>query len=328
MFSLIIATFLASLSGGAALPQSAPAEPTILRESSVQKLDVPSFSSWDATPCDSHGNLYYRPVPPNNDYNASVLRELDPKSQFPTVFQLPTSLATTSALMYVSVAASGRVRFLNQLKNLKYAVFGFDDDAQFKSEADLELPDEMRPNRFLVAEDGVILVGGYYPKSAPKQLQGKTYLALFEKDGKLRKEITGANLTDLDLAAAAGKMIEAVTAVGPEGFYYLQGQEILVISEWGELVRHINVKRPRGTTGALRMDISEGLISIEFYEKDEKGFLKPTFLVLDASSGDVYGLYKPSDDLGTVVVCFTRAKGYVFSRTVDGKINLLTAALR
>lgn len=327
MRSILCSVILAALAeAGGPVQQSLPKEPTVLQVSSVQKLDVPGFSSYNQVQCDAHGNLYFRPISANSNYNASVLMRLDPKSQFPTLYQLPPALGASSALVTVSVTESGHVSFLDEVKIGKYAVFRFDDDGQLSSQTDLELPNGLLPNRFLVAEDGVILVGGYYRTSASKELQGKSYLAVFDKGGVLRKEVDSGSLTDVDLVAASAKMVEDSAAVGPDGFYYLQGGEILIISESGDVSRHIKISRPRSTLGSLRMDLSEGLISIEFYEKSDEGVLIPTFLVLDGSTGDVYGLYK-NDKLGTMA-CFTRKNGYLFFDLQEGKMNLVSASLR
>lgn len=324
LFTALLATWWA---GSPQQHVPPPAEPTVLRVSSVQKLDVSGFSSYDQTQCDEHGNLYFRPVPSNWNYNRSVVMRLDPKSQFPTLFQLPSSLPNNSVVMRTSVTASGHVWYLMQVKIGKYAVLGFDDDGQFESQTDLDLPAGLDPNRFLVADDGVMLIGGYHTESATKALQGKGYLAVFDKSGVLRKEMSAASLDEVDLSTVSTKMQEDAAAAGPDGFYYLQAGEILVISEWGEIVRRIKIQRPQAAAGALRLDLSGGLISIEFYEVDEQHVLKGTFMVLD-DSGAIFGVYKPAEERMRVMVCFDRRNGYLFSEQVDGKINLVSAALR
>jgi hypothetical protein len=308
--------------------QRLPAEPTLLRVTSVHVLNVPGFSSWDRTECDARGNLYFRPVSADSNYNTSAVLRLDAQSQSPTLYQLPTELASSTALVRFSVSDSGHVWFLNQRKNGSLVVFGFSLNGEFKSETKLETPKDLLPNRFIVAEDGIILVGGYFPKSVAKELQGKSYLGVFDSTGTSRKTFGAGTLSDVDLGAS-DKMVEEAVSSGKDGnFYYLQGNEIWVISEWGEVVRRISIQRPHTAPDVLRMDLSEGLISLEFYETDSDHVLRPTFLVIESSTGEPYGLYKPSEELGTVVVCFGRRSGYVFSRIEDGKIKLLSAALR
>jgi hypothetical protein len=329
MFLALSLTFLTSFLGRGAQQDSSP-EPTILRVSSTQVLTVPGFVSVDRAGCDAHGNLYFRLESADSNYNVGGILRLDVNTQSPTLYQLPSALASGTALMGFSFNSSGRVWFLNESKDETYAVTSLDSDGQVISQTKIDTPKGLFANRFLVAEDGVILVGGYFPgPSATKEPRGKSYLAIFDKSGTVRKVFGSETLTDVDLSLSSTKMIEAGIVSGQDGnFYYLQGNEILVISEWGELLRRIKIQRPRKASDALGMDLSEGLISIEFYEKDADRVLHPTFDVIQSSTGEPYGLYKPNDELGTVMVCFSRRGGYVFSRIKDGKINLLSAPLR
>jgi hypothetical protein len=51
------------------------------------------------------------------------------------------------------------------------------------------------------------------------------------------------------------------------------------------------------------------------------------FLVLSASTGDPYGLYVPSEELGNHCLCFSTRFGYTFLRVENRKIKFLNAPL-
>jgi len=311
--------------------QSTLPQTKILRISSSKKLNVPLFSTWDRVESDSHGDLYFRPVASNNNYGTSEIIKLNISSEAPTVYQIPSELGEASALVSFSVTASGNVWFLNEMKKTgSFVVLGFDSSGQMTSQTNLDVPKRLMANRFLVAEDGIILVGGFFGQDAAKELQGKGYLSVFDKAGTVRKDLGKDWLKDVGLTTVSTKMIENGATTGQDGnFYFLEGNDIIVISEWGEVVRHIKIQRPPKASDALGMDFSEGLLSIQFYEKDADGLLRSTFVVIESSTGEPYGVYTPSEELGEAVVGFSRRNGYLFSHpTPDGKILLLYAQLR
>lgn len=308
--------------------QIVPIEPTILRVSTSQSLNVPVSSSLK-TVCDGDGNLYYRLLPANNSYNDSIVMRLDVHTQTPTLYVQPAEFVGKAALTDFVVTPSGGVWFLDEMKEGGHTVLGFDSDVAVTSRAHLDTPVGLLLNSFRVATDGTILVGGFFTKYAAKELQGKGYLGLFDKSGKLRKELGKEVMNDVDFAAVSTNLLEGAAASGSDGnFYFLQGAEILVISEYGEVVRRIKIQRPDKESSASKVDLSDDLLSVEFLKSDKDGVLHAEFLVLQTATGQPFGLYKPSEDLGDDCICFSRRNGYLFSRLENGKVQLLSARLR
>jgi hypothetical protein len=322
--SLILLAFQSGLS---------PQQPqvTVLRTSSSRLLSVPSFV-WSGSPqCDEKGDIFFRLVPADFDAKASVVLRLNLATESPTIFQLPSELSTTTALMEFSITRSGRVWFLDESKDGGHIVFGFNSNGDLNSRINIDTPKNLLANRFSVADDGIILVGGYYPEWAGGDTKGKTYLGIFDNSGTLRKAFARDSLQEFDLEAAKSHIVENSVAAGSDGnFYFLQGDEIVVISEWGEFVRKLKVQRFQKSTLALRLDLSEGLISLEFYEEGEGGFLiNPMFLIIDSATGEPYSRYSMPDGLETgITLGFSRRSGYTFSTLEQDRIKITTAPLR
>lgn len=219
---------------------------TELRLSDSHQLSVPAFMAFGKGVCYGDGNLYYRPVSATGTFRTSVtIMRLNPKTEMPTLYDLPSELADKVSPIEFSVTVSGRVWLLDQTQGGEYVVFGFDSTGRMSSRIPLDTPSGMFENGFKVADDGVILVAGYYGDVAPKEMQGKPYLALFDQNGAVRKTLGSDDLDRVDLTAAAKGPVEGDVASGPDGnFYILQRNDILVVSEWGDIVRRMKFVWP------------------------------------------------------------------------------------
>jgi hypothetical protein len=304
-------------------------EPTILQASSSRTLGVPDIAAY-GNQCDGNGHVFYRLTPPNFSLNDSIVMKLEVKSETPTLYEQPTEYAGKIALIDYAVTPGGRVWYLDEMKDGGHTAVGFDSDGKATTHTHLDTPANLLVTRFAVSDDGSILVGGFFLKDAPTELQGKSYLAFFGRSGALAKD-AGRDLPNQDLEAfAKGADVKQPVKPGIDGnFYVLDNNVILVMSESGEIVRRIKFQNPTGKGFVYDMTLSADLLSIEYLipEKDIQR-LRPEFLVLETATGATYGLYRPSEELGSICLCFSRRDGYLFSRPDNGKIKLLTAPLR
>jgi hypothetical protein len=213
-----------------------------------------------------------------------------------------------------------------------YVVFGFGSKGETVSRTALNVPPEMLETWFAVADDGVILVAGHYDDPAPKDMLGKPYLAIFDQDGNVRK-ILGSDVLDSE-AVSDGTTgpEEGGVASGPDGnFYVLKRSEILVVSEWGDVVRRMKLPRPDDGTLALRLELAEGLVSTDLVRIDKDRSVHDQFLVLYSANGTPYGLYRAGTELTkSIPACFMGRSGYVFERAPgpSHKTQLITVLLR
>jgi hypothetical protein len=304
-------------------------EPTVLRASSSRTLGVPDVAS-SGIKCDGNGHVFYRITPPNFSMNDSMVMGLDIKSETPTLYEQPAEYAGKVALIDFSVTPAGRVWYLDEMRDGGHAAVGFDSDGKATTHTHLDTPKNLLVTRFAVSDDGSILIGGFFTKDAPSELVGKNYLAFFGRSGALAKD-AGPDLPNQDLEAfSKGAYVSQPVKVGIDGnFYVLNNGVILVMSEGGEIIRRIKFQGPSGNGHVHNMALSADLLSIEYLVPDsDTQRLRPEFLVLDNTSGAVYSLYRSSEELGNICLCFSRRDGYLFSRVEKGKIRLITAPLR
>jgi|HubBroStandDraft_6_1064221.scaffolds.fasta_scaffold10432_5 hypothetical protein len=105
------------------------------------------------------------------------------------------------------------------------------------------------------------------------------------------------------------------------------GSALLVFSAYGDLVKRIPVAKPEDDQFADSIAVAGDLISLQFSKIDKQGMIHRQFLVLSASTGDPYGLYVPSEELGNHCLCFSTRFGYTFLRVENRKIKFLNAPL-
>jgi hypothetical protein len=328
-----IALMILLAAGAAAAQQSTLTQPTprVLVESSSQILEVPHFSTMGSPLCDDKGDVFFHVPLTSNSFTDSSVMKLSARSSDPVMFQLSKDLLYKYVFGYFSVTPSGKVGFLDAnvedpAKEGILYVFGFDSDGEMESQVKLDIPEHLSPDGFGVSQSGVIFLAGHFSSGAPKPLQGKRFDAFFEKSGKLRTEMKTEEL-DVDLKAI-GSMNGGNVAIGPDGyFYFLRPDKILVISESGETVRSIPFQMPSPDMSASTLRLSAGLASIELHKIEESGRIQSEFLVLDADTGDTYGLYLPPESVGASL-CFSRSTGFIFLAKDGKKDKLVTAAMR
>jgi hypothetical protein len=301
-------------------------DPAILHESSSVPLQVPMFSGAGSSQCDSDGNLYFNT---SLDPRDRLLKIAHDGSKF-RLYKLPTSDADTKYVFgQFNVTPSGDLRVLAYGNDHATYVFRFDSDLGSTSKTKLELPEHVHVNSFAVFESGTLLVTGYFGRGADQQDQGKTYTATLEASGKLRA-VVAARFADVDLASLTKKLPEGGAAIGEDGFLYLlRPNEVVVISENATIVRRLPFTKPNPELIASRIDVSGGLLDIEFLNDHGIGKeLKAQYLVLNASTAKRVGLYQPEPTLGNNFTCFTRSEGFTFTGIRDDKFTILTAPLR
>lgn len=304
-------------------------EPTVLQAGSSRTLGVPDIAA-SGNKCDGNGHVFYRLTPPNFSLNDSIVMRLDLKTETPTLYEQPTEYSGKVALIDYALTPSGRVWYLDEMKDGGHTALGFDSDGKATTHTHLDTPASLLVTRFAVSDDGSILIGGFFLKDAPSELRGKSYLAFFGRSGALAKD-AGRDLPNQDLEAyTKGADIKEPVKPGIDGnFYLLNSDAVLVMSESGEIIRRIKFQNPVGKGYVYDMTLSADLLSVEYLISDkDTQRLRPRFLVLEIATGAVYGLYRPSEELGNICLCFSRRDGYLFSRIDNGRIKLLTAPLR
>ena len=293
---------------------------------SSASTDVPTFGSFLPIQCDRNGDLYFHLD--NGSYSSGTVMRLEHGSWRPYLYKLPADSAKDNFFFEFSVSPLGKVRLLEQARSGQYEVFRFDSDTDDPADTRLQIPEHLWISDFVASDDGTVLVGGYYDETSAKELQGKSFLALVQRNGRLLKDLTQERPGAINLGDARKKHHDGGVTVGPDGnFYFASGRELLVFSASGDVLRKIPIPKLADDPYILSTTVAGDLISLQFGKSDKHGMVHEEFLVLTASGGDPYGLYVPSEELGDNCVCFSSRSGYTFLRVENGKLKFLTAPL-
>lgn len=325
----VCAVTLVCCAGGAAFAQSGmPNFPTILRASGERVLPLSShFMSAGATQCDADGNLYVRPEFGSFDNSSSVVR-INVAKGTTVGYPLPKELGPSRAFIDFSVTQSGKVWALVQQEDESYVVARWDENGAIDARVALHPPAHMFAERLSVADDGIILVGGVYTESASKELQGQEFLAVFDQTGNLRRSIERKDLDEHDISSGIyGGWDSGATAATDGNFYVIQRGRILVVSEWGTVVKQMKFDAIVETT-AHDIRYGDGLLSLELDRTDKNHAVHFEFLIFYAATGEVYSWNRLADETKGLPACFLGRSGYSLLNGIGGQVKIVNVPLR
>lgn len=318
--------FLVILLSGLLAQSIAPEKPRPLTASSSHLLQVPPFSATGVIQCDRDFNTYYHVF--NGSYRQASILSFSLSGEKSTLYKLPDDIVDEMSFIDFSVSPDGVLKVLAGDKDYHPIVFGFSGDGRMISQAKLDVPAKIVGEHFSVFLNGTILFYGYYGREAAKDLAGKRYLALFKPSGTLIKQIDKAGLGEMNPGEQATHLPEGGAAIGADGnVYVLSSDKVLVVSPSGQIQRRIPFTKPGPEFSSLSVQYSEGLLAISFAKAEGKK-LEFRYLVINASDGEKFGLYEPSEETGNNNVCFSRHDGFLFSTVKNDRINFVTAPLR
>jgi hypothetical protein len=308
-----------------ALTETAKEGPTALRAASSTVLSsVPLFGANGSAQCDSDANLYLQTGTADS---VSILKLAHDGSKY-ELYSVPADIARNAAFRAFSVSPSGELRVLVDTHDHQTYAFEWHSDPGNPSQTKLEVPEHLTTKSITAFQSGAMLVAGYFNQSADEQERGKNFVAIFDASGRLAARVSG-KFGDFDLASIRTKLYEGASAVGDDGFVYLlRSDEVIVISQSGQVVRRMRFKKPDPSLLATRVDESGGTVLVQL-DRDN-GIGKPfttQYLALDASTGKRRGFYAPEPALGNSLVCFTRNEGLTFLTVKEEKQVLVTAPL-
>ena len=323
LFLVIVAIVLGSPAEQSAFLQSAPRP---LRASTIKELEIPAFGTFGQTRCDDSLAMYDHLA--SGSYNQTTILRTAASGTESTVYQLPQEFADVTAFTDFAVTPNGEVTALVEEQQGHSIRFDFEADGNVRSHAKLELTEQVAGDKIAVFPNGIMLFSGHYRRTAPENLKGKKYLALFNPSGKLLRTVDTSGMGNIDLDLPAHHIAEGALTIAKDGHaYLLTSEKVYVISGSGRVDRRIPFDKPARDFSAVQAQYSEGLLVISFVKpgKPEAIF---QYLVLNGSTGDPLGLYEPSEETGNNNVCFSRKEGFVFLTIKKNRLNLITAPLR
>jgi hypothetical protein len=304
----------------------------VLEPATRRALAMPAFSYWSEGQCDGEANLYFHIN--GGDFRAAKFLKisangedsdiLGPSGEFSDMekFGFEGFFITRAGEPYV-LGGDGK----------KTYVIAFAADGSMKTPVAIEAPEAVIVSGFAVFETGGFLVAGRYSSEAgPVSQRGKSYLAVFEPSGTLRKELRGL-LADKSATDDSNTSLDddtKITSSEDGKLYILNPDEIEVLSASGEVEGKIHFKKPDPHSMATKAYVSGNLVAIRLstYNSD-KAETQRRYLVLDRNNKDKpFGYYKPSEELDGPDVCFTRDHGFTFQSFDHGRQTLFVAPLR
>src|ERR1700722_3470031 len=128
--NLVLAASLLVLASGMQNQERAVSEPTVLKAAGSRTLGVPDISA-DDLKCEGTGHVFYRLTRPDFSMNDSIVMKLDLKSETPTLFEQPSDYLGKANLIDFSVTPSGRVWYLDEMKEGgAHVAVGYDSDGK------------------------------------------------------------------------------------------------------------------------------------------------------------------------------------------------------
>jgi hypothetical protein len=304
-----------------------PLQPRILDSTGVTLVEAPDLGGYDSAVCDDDGNAYYH-VGAVANYNDSTLFRLSHDPGEHKVYRLPPETAKDLIFGAFNVTPSGKVWVAAFNQQGEMFAYSFDSDGQVASHVRFDVPPYLQPRELAAFETGAFLLKGYFADQAGPRLAGHQYAAILAPSGEVARNLN-LNLPAADKKAAAKHIPEGSVTVGSDGnAYLLLPDQIIVVSQSGQVVRRLPYQKPDAESRAVSLFVSGGLAAITLFKVNQHK-IDTTLLVLDTNTGDVFGYYKPSEELGNNPLCFSRADGFTFMRRAhDGRIEFLSAALR
>jgi hypothetical protein len=300
--------------------------PRDLEISSSKPIRLPAFGWYGDSQCTTDGDIFLHAG--SGTYNYPVILKISSDGQSSKLYELSSKEVENNAFTAFSVTPAGRVWLLTEDRKGGANLFGFNSNGHVSVETHLELPENLELTGVVVFESGTSLVTGFFTRHAEEKIRGTRFVGLFESSGKIIKQLNSAN-DPVDLKKLATAPAEGAVSIGPDGnAYLLNSKEIVVMSESGGIVRRFSYSKPTSGMIARRIAVSQNLIALWLLGRGKNDIVVPEFLVMNRETGDVIGLYTPTEEFGNNAVCFSAQDGFTFIKKENTEMRFLTALMK
>lgn len=326
--TLHVIGFLLLLQGTSTVRSNVPAKPTVLVPS-VRVLEAPAFPIMGSAQCDKYGNMYFHV---GNDFSNTDILRLAPDGKEGARFKLAGEFANKTNFASYSVSPEGEVYvFAGLQEKWEPLLFHFDSKGEAGTPVKVDLPEQVVDDDIMAFDSGAIFFWGHYDEPAPEKLRGQPYVALVDPSGRTILRLRSLPISQIEEASLSDVHEGGGTVAEDGNLYFLSKQDIVVISQTGNVIRRLRFEKPDPKSTAIGIRVSAGLAAIVLAIPlpDVKHGVKLAYLVVDTFSGDVRGYYELPDNLRSARdVCFSRKEGLSFIGPESGQMKLITAPLR
>lgn len=300
-----------------------PETPRTLLSTSIRLVDAPSeFASSGSPQCDASGNIYFSTGIQGN-YRDSPILKLSTENF--KLYKLPSEDINLGQHGQMSESPDG---------TLWLALSGPDATTLLRFNSNGEVTSHVRLDRFanfvleeFVAFDNDVFFVESFRRPTERDRTIKRYAAMVNASNQ---ELSSPKLELPTLDLRSKTPPDGAVAEGSDGnLYLLESQEVVVVSQSGETIRHLRFRKPDSNYISSNISLSGGWVSIWFAKPNEQHRITHEFLVIEAVSGKVIGLYSMGEELGRgMPICFSRQDGFTFLGGIaDGKMKLIVELL-
>lgn len=306
-------------------PIAAPQEPILFARTlqifRTTPISIAPFGYFLPAQCDGAGRMYFDSgTPPSNEH---TYFSIDPDGTGQIVYRIPQDLDNQPHNGAFYAESSGKVDLLVSLPGSSLTWLRYDADGNLKSRARLDAPLDVTLVNFAVTDSGYLFLLAVHPRQTkPNEDSGKTWRAVFSPAGDLVTTLPAVALRD-----PSGVPGERVTAAGDK-FYWASDRSIVVMDTTGTVEREIAFHKPDEKDLVSGLQISGNMAEITLMHVKPGGHnLAPSYLVIDLTTGNPYGLYLPPAESPHSLTCFDSSRGFTFLGVIDHRLIVGQALL-
>jgi len=303
--------------------QPASSEPRILLPTSTRLIDTPPEFAFTSSNCDEAGTLYLH-TGTQGSFRDPILRVSTTGNS--KLYKMTGEDVNVGEQGAMSVSPDGTLWLL--LSGAESAVLlRFNSDGEVTSRTKIDQFVGFVVEEFVAFNNDVFFIAAF-PRPTEADRKMRRYTAMVNSSGQ---HVAAPKLDLPKFDTQSKKIPEGGAAAGNDGnLYLLQPEEVVVVSQAGDVLRHLRFRKPNADFSTVNISVSGGLAAIWFIKPVEQHRTTTELLVVDAASGEETGRYSLGPELEhQSPLCFSRQDGFTFLAGIqDGKRKLITAALR
>lgn len=304
-----------------------PVVPQTLQPFSQVPLSVPAFGWLRTAQCDDSGTMFFATTagPPRSGV---TYLSISADGQKQTVYHPPDDVNENPWNTVFSVSPDGRLHLLLVIPGQQPIEWlTFEKDGKLDTVVTLAAPSDIDVRSFSTTAQGYLLLVGYYPltKTHGKN-EGETYTAIFNFKGELVAKLTPEDAGMQANGKFAGSPEEPAAVEGEQFFWTSSsGKSLVVTATDGTTVRRLPLPaaRPGDQVMGLRISGGQALITYVNFKTDPR----TRYLLLNAATGDRYGVYLPPTGIRGSAACFDSSRGFTFLLPSGGHLSLVRSLL-
>jgi len=288
--------------------------------------------------CASNGAIYGR-FPSGGPPLFQVLEFAPDGSQKGSYSYLSDPELKAAFLEDFAVTGNGEVYELAEVWKNRVFVVTFSGDGQIANKSELVTRHPVNLSHIVALPEDRIFVSGSLVGDEHGNNAGKPFNAIFDRSGKLLREITLGGDPKPKEAKAADRKGDGNPAVkwgrtvaGDDGNLYVMRQRspavVYVVSQAGSVQRKLTIAAPVEKALPIELEVNGGRLAIEFSVVDAPDVGDTRIRIVNAQTGQNIADYSVTAELGEALTCYRADGEFTFLRETDGWPRIIQAAGR